>query len=232
MEPIRLHPVAGIVMDLDNTLLRTELIPESVVEPAVAAIVQRRGTGGASEHWRLALRDALYTRAFDEAARDMGLTDEETRAGFESFASVTLPPDLDLVLFADARGALDELQTLRQRGLRSALVTRGFATFQTSKVKRLGLEPLFERFLIDAIDDPHAPRFPQIIRGLLSDWKFSPDQMLVIDDDDRKLSQASGCGTQTVLVDRASSSESSNELRWTRVSDLQELMRALSDAFV
>jgi FMN phosphatase YigB (HAD superfamily) len=222
--------VVGVVFDLDNTLLMTRMIPDSVVEPAVEAILRHRGREHVSKEWLLALKKALYTRAFDEAARDMDLTDAEARAGFTAFASVTLPPDLELALFPDAKAALDELQVVRQRGLRAALVTRGFARLQMSKVMKLGLQPLFDRFLIDAIDDPRSPRFPQIISTLVSEWGCSPARVVVIDDDVRKLEQAVRCGTLAVLVDRDFSEDVSEEGAWTRVPDLGVVMRALREA--
>jgi FMN phosphatase YigB (HAD superfamily) len=129
--------VAGIVLDLDNTLLPTELIPERVIEPVVEAIVREHGEADAA--WRDALVRGLYTRGLDEVASDIGLTEAERDTGRDAFAILTVPEDIELVLFEDSRGALEDLQVLRRRGVHAMLLTRGFSRFQRGKIDRLGL---------------------------------------------------------------------------------------------
>jgi FMN phosphatase YigB (HAD superfamily) len=218
--------IRGLVFDLDNTLLRTDLIPFSVVEPAVTAIVHARGEARVSQKWRDRLRSALYRRAYDQAATDMGLSETEIKAGFAALSSAALPDGFALTLFPDAEAALADLQVLRARGLRAALVTRGFAGFQKAKVANLGIEGSFDAFSIDAIDEVAGPRFHEILRRLANDWNCTARELLVIDDDERKLDDAARLGMNPILIDRSAGGVGAAPTRLI-VKDLREITDAL-----
>jgi putative hydrolase of the HAD superfamily len=189
-------PFEGVVFDLDNTLLRTQDLPRSFVDPVVEAIVGRRPELGASEQ---RLRETLFRRSLERVAEDFDLSEAEYGAAAAAYAELEVT-DEPLQLFPDARRAL---VVVEEWGLLRALMTRGFRRLQESKVERLALGDVFgDEIYIDALDDgPDRPGQVGLLSEVADRWSLPSDRIVVVGDDpDAELRAGRELGMQTVLV--------------------------------
>jgi FMN phosphatase YigB (HAD superfamily) len=62
------------------------------------------------------------------------------------------------------------------------VVTSGFRRLQESKIRALGIAPLFTAIYIDAIDQPGYRGKQKIFEDILHDYILQPDQVLIVGD--------------------------------------------------
>ncbi len=100
-------------------------------------------------------------------------------------------------------GAVETLQTLRERGARMALITNGMAQFQHRKIERFGLEPFFELILIESEFGAGKPD-PRVFQHALRGFNAVPGQAWMIGDAlEYDIRPALALGMGTVWVDYA-----------------------------
>jgi putative hydrolase of the HAD superfamily len=114
-----------------------------------------------------------------------------------------------------------DVAALRELGVPSVLVTTGFERFQRSKITALGIEALFARIYIDAVDvrenpDTHGATVGDpgeaggvmrpsgkraIFSAILTEWGLAPREALVVGDSaDSEIAAGVALGIPTVQV--------------------------------
>jgi putative hydrolase of the HAD superfamily len=162
----------AIIFDLDNCLAPATAVGEALLDPAFDAV--RAVNRGLLDATRLeeAFADC-WVHSFDWVARHHGFSSEMRDAGWAVMR--TLEVAGPLTGYAD-------LHLLGELDARRFLVTSGFRRLQSSKVRALRIEQLFERVSIDAIDEPERLGKQAIFERILADFGLSVDEVLVVGD--------------------------------------------------
>ena len=183
--------INAVIFDLDNCLSAADEVGRALFEPAFEAI--RRANQGRlpDETLEEAFSDCWY-HSLDFVAARHGFSRVMLDAGWAALAGleVTTPmsgyPDL---------GMLEEIKALR------FLVTSGFRRLQESKVRALGIHPLFTEVLVDAIDDPNRKGKQQIFSDIMESYQLTPAQVLVVGDNpDSEIAAGNRLGIKTVQI--------------------------------
>ena len=185
---------ALLLVDLDNTLFSARTIPQAVLAPAHAAARAANAAARAplSDARIEAVLDAAWDRPFDEVARAYGLPAALTAAWQAAMANVEVVGPIAPYPDVPALAALPG---------RRVLVTTGYARFQRSKVAALGVGPLFERVVVDALDAAGRPGKAAIFRALLAECGADAREALVVGDSAAsELAAGRALGIPTVQV--------------------------------
>ena len=89
--------------------------------------------------------------------------------------------ELKLVTIELIPGALDTLRSLRECGTALGLITNGDAAVQRAKVRKAGLEPLFD-FVLVAGEFGSAKPDPRVFQHTLEQLQASPEQAWMVGD--------------------------------------------------
>lgn len=181
--------VTAVIFDLDSCLSAADEPGASLYQSAFDAITRaNRGS-----HTNAVLQQAfaeMWRVPFDAVARKHGFTPAMFSAGWEAFIKVEVTTPM--VGYGDL-SALAELPVSR------FLVTSGFRHLQESKIRALGIAPLFKKLFVDAIDEA-GPRGKQpIIEEILRTQQLKPAQVLIVGDNaDSELAVGLHLGIRTV----------------------------------
>ena len=192
---------AGVVFDLDNTLLDTMNIDESLLAPVLERLKQ---AGRRSDRWIALARERLTRMSLEEidAGRELGLSEDEREALWTGFRELRVRRGMKLELYEDARSVLKSLHG-RRPPPRMALLTKGFRQLQLSKVEHLGLRTYFgDDVYVDNLEEGEG-RLGQAeyLRYILSRWEVQPERVLVVGDRAAAELQAGlSLGLDTVLL--------------------------------
>jgi FMN phosphatase YigB (HAD superfamily) len=206
----------GIIFDLDNCLAAADEVSEQLFQPAFDAIrAANRGTL-APEALEAALRDC-WVHSLDFVAAKHGFSESMLEAGWQAF--------LDIEVREPMRGYGD-LEILPDLGELRFLVTSGFRRLQESKIRALGIAPLFDAIVIDAIDEADRRGKQQIFADLWASFDLRPEEALVVGDNpDSEIEAGRRLGIATVQILRAGVVRASSAS--DHVRDLAELRRRL-----
>jgi FMN phosphatase YigB (HAD superfamily) len=107
------------------------------------------------------------------------------------------------------------------------LVTSGFRRLQESKVRALGVESLFERVYIDAIDDPNRKGKEGIFAEILRAEALEPREVLVVGDDaGSEIAAGNRLGIPTVQIQRPGIPRAQNAMHHiASLADLGEIVQ-------
>ena len=184
----------AIIFDLDNCLAPATAVGEALFAPAFDAV--RAVNRGLLEPDRL--EDALadcWVHSFDWVARTHGFSDEMFEAGWNAMRGLEV--DGSMAGYAD-------IAMLSQLEARRFLVTSGFRRLQSSKVRALGIERLFERVAIDAIDEPDRIGKQAIFEQILADSGLSPLEVIVVgDNSESEIAAGNRLGIMTIQTLRS-----------------------------
>lgn len=202
----------GIIFDLDNCLSASKEVDPRLFEPALDAIrAANRGTL-APEALEAALGDTWF-HSLDFVAAKHGFSEGMLAAGWNAF--------LEVEVRAPMRGYGD-LEILRELGELRFLVTSGFRRLQESKIRALGIAPLFDSIVIDAIDEADRRGKQRIFADLLASFALRPEEVLVVGDNpDSEIEAGRQLGIRTVQILRPGVERSSRAS--DHVKDLAEL---------
>jgi putative hydrolase of the HAD superfamily len=179
----------AIIFDLDSCLSPADEPGQQLFAPAFDAIANtNRGSHSASvlqnafaDMWRL---------PFDFVAEKYRFTPAMKAAGWQVLAQ------LEVTTPMQGYGDLAVLKGLP--GLKF-VVTSGFRRLQESKIRALGITPLFTAIYIDAIDQPGYRGKQKIFEEILRDHKLQPDQVLIVGDNhDSEIAAGARLGIRTV----------------------------------
>lgn len=179
----------AIVFDLDSCISAADEPGRELFQPAFSAIERTSReshfdgdlAGAFADMWRL---------PFDHVAKKRGFTPAMVEAGWSAFLKIEVATPMR------GYGDLDELRALP---VQRFLVTSGFRRLQESKIRALGIAPLFQQIVVDAIDEPGAKGKRIIIEGMIRDHGLDPARMLIVGDNaDSELAAGRALGIRTV----------------------------------
>ena len=181
--------ITAIIFDLDSCLSAADETGVQLFRPAFDAIT--RANHGS--HTEAILQEAfteMWRVPFDTVAQKYFFTPAMRDAGWQELSplEITTP----MVGYGDL-SALAELPVAR------FLVTSGFRRLQESKIRALGIAPLFKAIHVNAIDEEGRHGKQPIIEGILRDYKLQPAEVLIVGDSpDSELSVGRNLGICTV----------------------------------
>lgn len=181
--------IKAVIFDLDNCLAAADEAGRGLLEPAFAAMrAANDGTvpeaavaEGFEDMWRHGLDWVVRAHGFTTAMRD---------AGWRAMARIEVTEPLS---------GYGDLGWLEEMELPRFLVTTGFRRLQESKVRALGLAPLFTDIIVDALDDPGRRGKEAIFAEIVGRLGAQPAELLVVgDNDESELAAGARLGMPTV----------------------------------
>lgn len=211
--------IRAIIFDLDSCLSAADETGQGLYEPAFNAIrAANQGTHSIA-NLEQAFAD-MWRLPFDFVAKKYAFTPAMFEAGWAALRDieVTMP----MRGYGDL-GALVELPVQR------LLVTSGFRRLQESKIRALGITPLFAEIRVDAIDEPNPRGKQAIFEELLRVHQLAPAEVLIVGDNlDSELAAGHRLGMRTVQTLRPGVPR--DPAATHHISDLHELKRLLAAA--
>lgn len=209
--------IKAIIFDLDSCLSAADEPGREMFGPAFDAI--RRANRGS--HDKRILEQAfeeMWRLPYDFVAQKHRFTPEMFSAGWDELKQVEVTTPM--VGYGD-------LPALQELTAALFLVTSGFRRLQESKIRALGIKPLFTGILIDAIDEPKHEGKEELIRGILQRSGFAAGEVLIVGDNpDSELAVGLRLGIKTVQTLRPGVPGSRHATYHIR--GLQELKRIVS----
>ena len=181
--------IRAIIFDLDSCLCAADEAGGQLLAPAFDAI--RRAHHGTHSEAELqsAFADCLRC-AFDFVAEKHRFTEAMRDAGGRAFSQTKVTTPL--------RGYGD-LDVLAQLPAQLFLVTSGYRRLQESKIRALGIAPLFEAIHIDAIGEPDRKGKQGLFEQILSTHRLQKSEVLIVGDNpDSEIAAANRLGLRTV----------------------------------
>lgn len=181
----------GIIFDLDNCLSSADELDAGLFQPALDAIRAANQGTLTPEALEAAIRDT-WVHSLDFVAAKHGFSKSMLDAGWKAFQNVEVREPM--------RGYGD-LELLRELGEKRFLVTTGFRRLQESKIRALGIAPLFDSIVIDAIDEADRRGKQRIFADLLASFDLRPEEVLVVGDNpDSEIEAGRQLGIRTVQI--------------------------------
>ena len=160
--------IKAVIFDLDNTLYdETDYIYAAY--RGVARFLSNRCRFSEEELYTKLVSDlkkkgSLYPRLFNDLVADLGLDQSLVPDILSLYAGVDVP----ISLFAESEATL---LTLRQLGMKLALVTNGGTKTQRNKVRLLDVEKYFEVIVYSretegALEKPHPEVYEETLKKL------------------------------------------------------------------
>jgi FMN phosphatase YigB (HAD superfamily) len=179
----------AVIVDLDSCLSPADEPGRQLYAPAFYAITNaNQGLLGP-----LVLQNAfadMWRLPFDFVAEKHGFTPAMRAAGWAALAQLEVTTPMQG--YGDL-AALNELPVLR------FLVTSGFRRLQESKIRALGIAPLFTAIHVDAIDQPGYRGKQKIFEDILHDYCLQPGEVLIVGDNhDSEIAAGARLGIRTV----------------------------------
>ena len=181
--------IKAIIFDLDNCLSAADDAGQQLLAPAFDAIT--RACHGS--HSPSALQNAfadIWRHAFDFVAEKHGCTPAMKEAGWAVLRHVEVTTPMN---------GYGDLMVLSELAVLRFLVTSGFRRLQESKIRALGIAPMFTAIHVDAIDEPGKRGKQRIFEEILHDHRLRPGEVLIVGDNhDSEISIGARLGTRTV----------------------------------
>jgi putative hydrolase of the HAD superfamily len=204
--------IKALIFDLDSCLAAANEPGESLFAEAFQAIRSANKTEVSEGRLKAAFQDC-WRFPFDFIADKYRFSPAMRAAGFAAFCQVEVRQPMH------GYGDLDELAQLPAKLF---LVTSGFRRLQESKIRALGIEPLFTAIHIDAIDEAGPKGKLRAFQSILRDHHLLPQEVLVVGDNpDSEIAAGNQLGIKTVQVLRPGVSASAAATY--RIQSLREL---------
>ena len=179
----------AIIFDLDNCLSAADEPGQQLLAPAFDGISRANQGSHSPSVLQNAFAD-MWRHPFDFVAEKHGFTPAMKAAGWEVLVHLEVTNPMQG--YGDL-SVLSELPVLR------FLVTSGFRRLQESKIRALGIAPLFTAIHVDAIDQPGNRGKQRMFEGILYDYRLRPDQVLIVGDNhDSEIGVGIRLGIRTV----------------------------------
>lgn len=183
--------IKAVILDLDNCLAKADELGPQLLAPTFEAIRQAN-QGTLPEEALLKAFNACWHHPLDWVAGEYGFSEEMLAAGVAANAQTEIRvrmhgyPDLDV---------------LAHLGVRLFLVTTGFKRMQAGKIQALGIQALFERIEIDAIDEPDRKGKAALFADILATTQLLPTEALVVGDSaESEIAAGNALGIPTVQI--------------------------------
>ncbi|MHC1767376.1 MAG: HAD family hydrolase [Verrucomicrobiia bacterium] len=179
----------ALIFDLDSCLSAADEPGQQLYAPAFDAITSANQGLLSPSVLQNAFAD-MWRLPFDFVAKKYGFTPEMRTVGWDVLTQLEVSTPMkgygDLAVLA-------ELPTMR------FLVTSGFRRLQESKVRALGIAPLFTAIHIDAIDQPGYRGKQKIFEDILQNYRLLSGQVLIVGDNhDSEIAAGARLGIRTV----------------------------------
>jgi FMN phosphatase YigB (HAD superfamily) len=209
--------VRAIIFDLDNCLAPSDEPGRDLLAPVFSAVRAANHGRLSEDKLEAAFRDC-WRYGFDKVAEEHGFSDEMREAGWRPFAEIEVRVPM--------RGYGD-LDVLPRLGHLRFLVTSGFRRLQESKVRALGIAPLFDEVVIDAIDELGRRGKEGVFTDLVARHRLRPSQVMVVGDDpESELTAARRLGLRPVQIVRPGVAPGNGVTRVKNLAELHELLTA------
>lgn len=162
----------ALIFDLDNCLAPATEVGKDLYEPAFQAIREANDGTVPGEVLEEALAEA-WRHPLDWVAAKYGFSAAMLDAGRQVFTAMEVKRPMH---------AYDDLASIVDLPVQRFLVTSGFRRLQESKIKALGLAPLFTSTFVDALDEPERLGKGGLFEKILADHKLSPAEVMVVGD--------------------------------------------------
>jgi putative hydrolase of the HAD superfamily len=208
--------IKGIIFDLDSCLAAANEVGELLYAPVFEAI-RSANKGAISEDQLEAAFAESWRFPFDSVAQKYHFSPAMRAAGFAAFSQVEVREPMQ---------GYGDLAALAEFPAKLFLVTSGFRRLQESKIKALGIAPLFAQIYIDAIDEPQPIGKFQAFIEILKTWQLAPAEILVVGDNpDSEIAAGNRLGMTTIQILRPSVPASMSATH--RITNLNELRHFL-----
>ena len=190
---LRFTMIRAIIFDLDNCIAPSDSMGRDFMDPVFAAIREANGGTVSDDDLRRSF-DEMWRVPLDAVAKKYGFSDEMLAAGWRV--------SRELEVRNKMRG-YDDVELLRDLPAKRFLVTSGFRRIQESKIRALGIAPLFEETHVDAIDEPDRKRKEGLFREIADKGGFASEEVLVIGDHpESEIAAGNRLGMPTVQIVR------------------------------
>jgi HAD superfamily hydrolase (TIGR01509 family) len=208
--------IRALIFDLDSCLAAADEVGDHLFAQAFQAI-RSANDGHVSEDRLQAAFADCWRFPFDFIANKYGFSPAMRSAGFAAFSQLEVRQPMH---------GYGDLAALAQIPAKLFLVTSGFRRLQESKIKALGISPLFTEVHIDAIDEPHPKGKLQAFEAIMQRHKLTPQEVLVVGDNpDSEIAAGNRLGMTTIQILRPGVPASSAATHQIRT--LTELKRFL-----
>lgn len=181
----------AVIFDLDSCLSAADEVGPALYAPAFAAI-RRANHGTLTDDQLTAAFAAMWRFPLDVVAREHGFSPAMRQAGWEEFRHLEVTTSMH---------GYGDLTALRQLDALRFLVTSGFRRLQESKIRALGLAPLFTEIVVDAIDEPEHRGKLQLFADLLRQHRLARRETIVVGDNpDSEIQAGNDLGLTTVQI--------------------------------
>jgi FMN phosphatase YigB (HAD superfamily) len=183
--------IRAVFFDLDSCLCAANEPGDELYAPVFQA-VRAANHGLVSEAQLRAAFADCWRFPFDGIADQYGFSPAMRMAGFAAFSRI------------EVRGPMrgyGDLHVLAELPAKLFLVTSGFRRLQESKVKALGIAPLFTAIHVDAIDEPNPKGKLRAFEALLETHHLRPHEVLVVGDNpESEIAAGNQLGMTTVQI--------------------------------
>ncbi len=211
-----LRMIKALIFDLDSCLAAADEVGESLFAAAFQAIRAANIGTVPEDRLRAAFADC-WRFPFDFIADKYRFSPAMRSAGFAAFRQIEVRQPMH------GYGDLDALAALPAKLF---LVTSGFRRLQESKVRALGILPLFTEVHIDAIDESQPKGKLHAFEAILRRHRLSPAEVLVVGDNpDSEIAAGNQLGMTTIQILRPGVPASTAATH--RINTLHELKRFL-----
>jgi putative hydrolase of the HAD superfamily len=181
--------IKAIIFDLDSCLSAADEPGRQLFQPAFDAIL-RANHGSHTEANLKEAFEEMWRLPYDFVARKYAFTPEMLAAGWKELVQVEVTAPMT---------GYGDLSTLKELTAALFLVTSGFRRLQESKIRALGIRPLFTAIFVDAIDEPEHRGKERLIEDILQSNDLAPRETLIVGDNpDSELAVGQRLGIATV----------------------------------
>lgn len=183
--------IRAIIFDLDNCLSPSDAMGRDFMDPVFGAI--REANRGQVDEEELARAfDDMWRTPLDAVAKKYGFSEEMLDAGWRVSGEMEVRGEM--------RG-YDDLEVLRGLPVKRYLVTSGFRRKQESKIRALGIAPLFDGISVDAIDEPARKGKQGLFEEIAASGAFASKEVLVVGDHpESEIAAGNRLGMPTVQI--------------------------------
>ena len=212
----------ALVFDLDNCLAAAKEVGEELFAPAFDAIRQANRGDVSDQVLEEAFAD-MWRHPLDWVAAKHGFSEAMLAAGWRVLAATEVSRPMY---------GYGDLAVLAELPAQRFLVTSGFRRLQESKIAALKLAPLFTALYVDAIDEPDRLGKQGLFERLLSDYGFTPEEVLIVGDNaDSEIAAGNRLGIRTVQTLRPEVVRASNATFYIHsLGELKELLSHLANS--
>ena len=179
----------AIIFDLDSCLSAADEPGQQLFAPAFDAITRASQASHSPSVLQNAFAD-MWRLPFDFVAEKYGFTPAMRAAGWEVLTQLEVTTPMQ---------GYGDLDVLKELPVKRFLVTSGFRRLQESKIRALGIAPLFTAIHVDAIDQPGYRGKQKIFDEILRNYRLWPDQVLIVGDNhDSEIAIGVRLGIRTV----------------------------------